>query len=193
MKYETIKVCGYRRSGTHYVTAIISTNFLDDPEYNRIYEKHRVPDKLKVHLNPKVAYVCVKRNFDDTIKSIFNMRDRFGLDVKSLKEMKAKTYKKMFNPKMGKTSMLVKTLSKTRTVNKIGGGLKNIALTPEAHWKMYYHLWESASRAYPNVYIISYDDLKIDFTSTMRSLATWLGSNVTKFNNIPQKIGWIVQ
>jgi hypothetical protein len=58
MKYN-IKVCGHRRSGTHYITALISVNFLNTPKYGKIYEKHKTPSKLNIGRNKNTLFIYV--------------------------------------------------------------------------------------------------------------------------------------
>jgi len=58
-KFKELKVCGHRRSGTHYITALISLNFLESYDYIKIYEKHKTPKKLDVKDRKHIFFIYV--------------------------------------------------------------------------------------------------------------------------------------
>lgn len=186
MRFDNIKVCGHRRTGTHYAAAVISTNFLGSDDYLKIYEKHKTPKKLNVTKNPKTAYIVVTRNFEDTAKSIYIMRKRFGLKTKDYKTFLITNYKKMWSKDVGKFTIKMDTLNTTKIIQKSGGGLKNIDMTPKKYWNSYYKLWKPEK----NVFILSYDKLINDFNITMEELSLWLASDKKKFSSISKKVGW---
>lgn len=189
MRFSKISVCGHRRSGTHYVAALISTNFLKNNNYMNIYEKHKLPEKFKLE-NKQNAIIVVKRNFKDTAKSIFKMRNRFGLKTDNYINFLNSTYKEMWNPDL-KVKIDVVTLTNKKTVDKVGGGgLKNINKTPKDYWDYYYNKWHACLN-YNNVMMVSYEDICNKFEDTMEELASFLGSKNKKFKKIEEKIGWI--
>ncbi|MBC8176312.1 MAG: hypothetical protein H8E19_02830 [Deltaproteobacteria bacterium] len=92
MKYKNIVCIGHPRSGTHYITALISTNFLNDPDYLKIYGNHGLP---QITCDPNVVYIHIWRAFKEVAKSIYVLKERFGLDVGSYEEFLKTRYKDM--------------------------------------------------------------------------------------------------
>lgn len=193
MKYRQIKVSGHRRSGTHYTSAVISLNFVEDDEYSKIYEKHKTPEKLGITKNRDTMFIYVWRDFDSVSKSLYNMRKRFGLNINNFETFLQTRYCDMFDGNRTKSEVNVKveTLKNKKIVtNKVGGGLKNVKMTPFEFWKFDKERWEKIAETEPNVLIVKYDDLISDFDSEMKRIATAIGSNKQKFVNINKKIGW---
>ena len=102
MKYRDIVSVGHPRSGTHYITALISTNFLNDPDYLKIYGNHGLPP---IACDPSIAYVHIWREFTEVAKSIYMLKERFGLDIGSYEEFLGTLYKDMWIRK--KTNKLI--------------------------------------------------------------------------------------
>lgn len=188
MLYKNIKTVGHRRSGTHYITALLSINFLEDENYLKIYEKHKPFHRLNPSNNKDTAFFYIWRNFDDVSRSIYKMRDRFGLNAKSYDDFLLKKYSDMWKPKKS-CKVRVDSLNGTKIVTKIGGGLKNINKTPYDFWYNEIETW-SKNIILPNVYLISFDDVKNDFQKSMIDIAKFLGSDKTEFKTIDKKIGW---
>lgn len=187
MKWEDIKVCGHRRSGTHYITALISVNFLNNEKYPKIYEKHKTPDKLKVDKNKNILFIYVWRNFDDVSKSIFNMKNRFGINEDNFNKFLKKRYCDMFNGNQD-VKVEVKTLTNRKVVKEVGGGLKNIKKTPYEYWKFDLDRWKRLKA--DNVILVCYDNIINNFEEEMKRIAKKINSNKTQFEDIRQRIGW---
>ena len=188
MKYKNMNVIGYRRSGTHYVTAVLSKNFFNEDEYLKYYQKHKIPNQF--NFKNDTAYICVKRNFEDIAKSIFKMRKRFGLKKDNFDKFLMTPYNKMWNSNVGKFSVKVETLTNQKIVSKVGGGLKSINLIPRKHWGQYYISWMKIENARNNVKIVNYEDFVEDFDGTMSKMADFFGSDKKEFINIEKKVGW---
>ena len=93
MKYKNILSTGHPRSGTHYITALISVNFLDDTDYFKIYRNHELPDLVE---DPDFAYLHIWRDFKAVSRSIYVLKERFGLDVDSYGQFLKRRYSDMW-------------------------------------------------------------------------------------------------
>jgi hypothetical protein len=62
--------------------------------------------------------------------------------------------------------------------------------TPESFWRISVEAWTEYAKDDTDFYIVKYEDLKNTekFHSTMLSLATWLGSRRTEFEDIKEKV-----
>jgi len=188
MKYNNLNTFGYRRSGTHYITAILSKNFFNKDGYIKYYQKHKIPNQF--NFNNNTAYICIKRNFEDTSKSLFKMRKRFGLKENNFEKFLKSSYSKMWRKNVGKFTVSVDTIINKKTVSKVGGGLKSINLTPKNHWNEYYNSWKTIENVRNNIKIVNYEDFINNFDETMKRMAIFFGSNKKEFINIEKKVGW---
>jgi len=186
MKYKQIKVCGHRRSGTHYITALISVNFLESYDYLKIYEKHKAPEKF--NFENDTFFIYVWRDFDGVAKSIYNMRNRFGLNVDDYDKFLITKYSDMYSGNL-KSLTKVDKYNKKRYVKKVGGGLKNIHMTPHQYWKFDKNRW--LNLRFNNVICLKYDDVIKNYKYELQKISNKIGSNVQSFKNINKTVGWI--
>jgi len=187
MKYTDMNVFGYRRSGTHYITAVLSKNFFDKDGYIKYYQKHKIPNQFS--FNNNTVYICVKRKFEDVAKSIFRMRKRFGLKINNYEDFLKTRYSDMWDSNVGKFTVKVDTIVNQKIVSKVGGGLRGVNLIPKDHWNQYYKLWKNTSAK--NIKIINYEDFIENFDVSMIEMSNFLDSNGKEFINIEKKIGWL--
>ena len=92
MKYKNIIVTGHQRTGTHYITALVSINFLNTKDYTKHYRNHMMPS---IAVDPEVAYIYAWRDFYSTAKSIYKFRGRLGLQINSYDEFLNTKYSDM--------------------------------------------------------------------------------------------------
>lgn len=188
MKYKDILCTGHPRSGTHYITALISVNFLDDTDYFKIYRNHEFPDLVQ---EPDIAYLHIWRKFEAMAKSIYVLRERFGLDVGSYEEFLKSSYSDMW--RMGDPEEVVTNATNLYGRAKIKGisdFFKGVAMKPREFWEHYNGVWEKSAEENPNVVSVKYDDMVEDFKPTMAYIAARLGSDLTEFKDIDRKVGW---
>ena len=189
MKYDSIRITGHQRAGTHYIAAIICKNFLNTDNYREYYLNHKLPDVVKRN---NIAYIFTWRNFHDTAKSVFNMRDRFGLQVDDFSTFLKTKYNKMWR-NMPFDGIKIRWPDGDVKVNyNVSGYFKKIKHTPKEWWIRYHKQWAKVERQKPNVIRVDYDMLVNNFQSTMLGIATKLGSDKKEFMNITEKIGWNV-
>jgi hypothetical protein len=187
-RHTGVSCTGHPRSGTHYITALISTNFLNDTDYLKIYKNHELPNIVQ---DKNVAYIHIWRDFDGTARSVFALKERFGLKTDSYENFLNRSYSAMWEPEDNDN-----VLTNARSLSKIGQfyGLstffKNISMTPREFWKYYNELWFEKARNSPNIISVKYNDMLDDFIGTMSYLANWLGSDTTDFIPIEAKVGW---
>jgi len=188
MRYRQILCTGYPRSGTHYITALISINFLDDADYLKIYRNHEFPDLVQ---DANTAYIHIWRDFEGIAKSIYVLKERFGLDVGSYEEFLKGSYSDMWKMKdPDKVVINARNLWGRVKIKGISDFFKDVDMKPREFWEHYNGVWLECTKENPNVLSIKYDDVIDNFKSTMVSLAVRLGSDLTEFKSIARKVGF---
>lgn len=179
---------GHPRSGTHYISALISMNFLDDPDYLKIYGSHVLP---RITPDPHMAYIHIWRDFEGVAKSLYILRERFGLKVADYETFLKTPYKDMWAP-MEPDGIVthVRTLSDRAKYLGADDFFKEVELTPIAFWNFYNRLWTTFRKKQSNVLSVKYDDVVEDFPGAMDRIGKMLHSDVGRFKNINQKVGW---
>ncbi|EFK05558.1 conserved hypothetical protein [delta proteobacterium NaphS2] len=188
MNYKDIFCTGHPRSGTHYITALISTNFLNDSDYLKIYGNHALP---RVVQHPHVAYIHIWRDFEGVAKSIFVLKERFGLRVANYEAFLQTHYKDMWveqDPESVVTN--VRTLSGRAKYLGAVDFFKEVDMTPQGFWEHYNRSWLAAKEETPNIISIKYDDILKNFHGTMDHIGKMLGCDGGHFKNIDRKVGW---
>jgi hypothetical protein len=188
MKYRTMLCTGHPRSGTHYVAALMSVNFMKDEDYLKIYRNHELPDLVQ---DPDTAYIYVWRGFEGTARSIYVLKERFGLNVESYEAFLANRYSEMWGPENPDDVLTnVKTLNEGGRIKGISDFFEKVEMTPREFWEYYNGLWEECAKKNPNVVTVQYDELKAAFEPVMASVAARLGSELASFKDIDRKVGW---
>ncbi len=188
MKYSDIVCTGHPRSGTHYIAALISINFLGDVDYLRVYRNHELPEIVQ---DQNIAYFHIWRDFEGMAKSIYVLKERFGLSVDSYEEFLKTRYSDMWRMKKpGKVVTNVRTLTGRARFTGISDFFKRVDMNPREYWNHYNTVWAESAAKNNNVIGVKYDDMLKDFDGAMSYIGTRLGSNVTKFKRIERKVGW---
>lgn len=188
MKFKGILCTGHPRSGTHYIAALVSVNFLNDEDYLKIYRNHELPHMVQ---DPHMAYIYVWRRFEGVARSIYVLKERFGLKVDSYETFIAKRYSEMWgagNPDQVVTK--IRTLHEKASLSGISDFFQKVDMTPKAYWAYYNRKWAECADTHTNVFGICYDDMVQDFKGSMGDMALKLGSSLSEFKDIRQKIGW---
>lgn len=188
MKFKKVLCTGHPRSGTHYISALISVNFLQDRDYFKIYRNHEFPDLVQ---DPDVAYVHIWREFVPMAQSIYVLKERFGLCVDSFSDFLNSRYRDMWH--LGDPDTVItnaRNLTAQAKLTGISDFFKDVNMTPREFWAHYNERWMKSGEKHPNVFSVKYDDMVTHFQSTMASIAQSLGSEVKRFENIDQKVGW---
>lgn len=190
MRFSSLRLTGHQRSGTHYVAAVISLNFLGSFDYKNIYLNHKLPEVVKIK---NIGYLYVFRNFNDVANSVFKMRGRFGLQANDFNSFLNTKYNKMWSNEPYNGINIYDVDGRHKTDFKVSNYFKKIKHTPKEWWTRYYKSWEKAERKKPNVIKVSYDHLINDFEAEMTHICRTLAcpKPLTGFKNIERRIGWI--
>lgn len=192
MKYTTVKVCSHPRTGSHYITALLSVNFFNSDDYLKLYGGHlpwgmELQPKSEVRRNKQIGYVYITRNTDDVLNSIFVLRKRFGLKVDDKSTFLNTRYSKMWSPSAC-APVTRTTLTGTTKHEDISHFFSGIQLKPSEYLKYHKKQWELKE---PNLITIDYDKLLSNLDSTLDTVATFLGTKPpNNYQNIEQRIGW---
>lgn len=188
MKYEAFLCTGQPRSGTHYITALISYNFLGEKDYLKIYRSH---ESVQLVQNNETAYFYIWREFEPMAKSVYELKERFGLKVGSFETFLHKRYCDMWT--MGdpdEISVNARNLLGRTRVKGISDFFKNIDMDPKQFWEYHNSLWNQCAESNSNVIVIKYEDVLRDFKGEMDQIAQKIGSDKRDFKNIETKIGY---
>lgn len=189
MKYNSIRITGHQRTGTHYIAALICTNFLNTKDYVKYYLNHKPPS---VATNNNIAYVYTWRDFNNTSRSIFKMRARLGLQVDDYDKFLNTKYSDMWSAVKYGTINVRDLDGNIRKADRVSTAFTNIHYTPIEWWTLYHGGWNVASKNKSNIIRVSYNDLIDNFDDSMTEIATRLGVDNRAFNNIENKVGWYV-
>lgn len=180
-----IKIYGHPRSGTHFLAATIAYNFFNDRDYLKYYAKspHRMGGK--VAQNEKIIYV--KRNFKDVAKSIYKIKDRFGLDVDDFEIFLSKKYSDMWVPKR---NFVIKVNNRTKISYRrdVSTHFRKIGLTPKKYWEKHVRSWDKS-----DVIICDYDKFMLDFPTELEVLSNALNLPIANPEILAEKVGWFVE
>jgi len=186
MKYKTAKVIGHPRSGSHYLAQLLNINFFHLPTYLPLYAGHG--EHHRKHLNSKnTAVFYIYRNNEDSIKSMFVMRNRLGLIAKDLEEFKKTKLSNMCSTNI-KSEAVRNVPGQKEYINIVDTYLGQFKLTPEEYLNRHKNYWIDIIK--PNYLKISYDDLLADFPNMIKYIAEFLDSEKTEFIKETERIGW---
>ncbi len=183
VKLPKIKVYGHPRSGNHYLAALINANWYGEGDHSFLLGTHNIPKSL-----PTGRHIYMMREFTLVAKSIYVIRDRFGLDVDSYEAFLRKPYKAMFNPKM--RCRVVADTGKRRMVTVATDYFKGSNKTPQQFHEWHIAQWRKLAKGNGHVLLVQYEDLMSEFESTMGIIGRFVGLPCDSYINIPTKVGW---
>jgi hypothetical protein len=183
MKYVAAKVISHPRAGSHYFAKLLNDNFFFRKDYLTMYAGHSKAHTAHLR-SPGVAVFYIYRNNEDTIKSIFKIRDRFGLVANSIEEFKEKKLCDMRGNRIDSTA-IYDNGNTQKVVTKVDTYLPGINMTVEEYLNDHKKFWKTRAH-----FIIYYDALMQDFDNCMYAVNLFLGADKTEFVNETKRIGW---
>jgi len=191
MRFKKILIQSHPRSGSHYFARLIDINFYNGGDYLQHYGSHVAPTSKYFNLCKTTGGFYLWRNTEDTIKSIYNMRHRFGLDEDDFNVFTKKTLSEMYTPNL-LVNVAVNNVQKRRIDNTVNNMLSTYNVTAEQYILEHKKQWFEYCDSHSNIMVICYDELKNDFNHTMSDVAKFIGSSKnTNFLNDREKIGWV--
>ena len=186
MRFNRAKIVSHPRAGSHYFAKLLNENFFHRKSYLDLYAGHS--HSHTTHLRAaSTAVFYIYRNNQDTIKSIYKLRDRFGLKADSLEEF-VSSYLSDMDDKKIKSEAIYNSGNKKKVITEVDHYLGTHVLTIDSYLDMHKEFWFNLERY--NYMIISYDSLMLDFQNTMEHIAKFLGSEKHTFTNELERIGW---
>lgn len=184
MRYENVAVFGFYRAGTHYLAALLARTFFNTQKYLPFYAGHgKKPNRDRNTLN-----IYVYRNFDDTAKSMFRLRERMGIDTDDYNHFISSKLCDIWSPKCrprAKVNYLYNEIVRTDVCSDFKGVNKTFKELWEDHVA-----YPMLTREHPNIHILRYEDLTDNFEDTIICIAKALGSDKREFVNIKERVGW---
>lgn len=179
MKYKTAKVISHPRAGSHYLAKLLNANFFHKDSYLELYAGHG-SGHLQHLKSPSTAVFYIYRNSEDTIKSMFVLRDRFGLVADNIEEFKTKKLNEMHNKNISSNAVF-----NGKSVTDVDTYFSTIPLTIEEYLKEHREFWYR-----PGLFVVNYQALIEDFQQSMGAIAFHLGSDRREFINVTKRVGW---
>lgn len=186
MKYRNCKVVSHPRAGSHYLAHLLNINFYHFSNYLSLYAGHS-SQHVSWLRQSSTCVIYIHRNIEDSVKSMFKLKNRFGLVCTTLQGFERNTLSDMHYKNI-KSCAVVNIGGNKRIVTDVDTALRNIQLTPGQYIQQHHNQW--ISRVEPNFLPVSYENLTEFFDSTMLHIAQFLGSNKTTFTNETNRIGW---
>jgi hypothetical protein len=129
----------------------------------------------------------VYRNNADTLKSIYKLRDRFGLVADNFENFLNTKLSVMGNGSI-KSEAVYSSGDNKKIVTQVDSYLRSFDMLPEEYLEEHKKFWLDIKCS--NYMVIAYEDLIFNFQDTMYDIAMFLNSNQTVFKNETSKIGW---
>lgn len=177
MKYKTAKVVSHQRAGSHYLAKLLNDNFFHEKDYLSLYAGHSKGHYKKY---PGAVIFYIYRNNRDTINSIYNLRNRFGLIADSIEEFKTKKLSNMHS-----TNIVSKAMLNDKIVTDVDTYFSTVHVTIEEYLEEHKKFWNTRAD-----FIVNYDALIQNFIPCMKAIAIFLGSELEDFKNEREQIGW---
>jgi len=175
-KYKKIQTYGHPGSCSYYIDKLIHKNFFNSEGSK--YERYKSGDEIIIE--PDILYVYVERKFRYLIKYFYDIKHIYGIPNDISFEVFYKTkYSNMWRMNSIRNNICIL--------------FKDIKMAPRAYWEHHINTWIKASKNNKNIVMISYDKTLINMNSTMKKIATYLGSDKTEFIDVKDKVGWIPQ
>jgi len=183
---NNIEIWGHQRSGNHYLAALVNKNFLHLKDYTVLLGGHN----LLEHPIKEKKYLYIHRNFNDVSKSVFVLKERFGLVVDSYDEFLISKYSDMYHKGL-KSKVKFNTLIESGISEGTSSFFKNIRMTPFKWHKKHISVSSHAAGKHGNIYLISYDDIKSKFITEMERISAFLGIPIVDLQNVEEKVGYM--
>lgn len=186
MKYKNAKVISHPRAGSHYFAKLLNKNFFHRDNYLELYAGHSSAHKQ--HLNaPSTVVFYIYRNDEDTLKSMYKLRDRLGLKTRNFETFLTSRLKDM-NDRSIKSEAIFNNGKTKKIITAVDSYMGQFSVTPPEYLDIHKAFWMEINR--PNFLVVSYDSLINNFTEEMKLVAWFIESDKKEFKNIDQRIGW---
>lgn len=184
-----VKIIGHNRTGNHWLCGLVAKNFFDNLENYMSYWKgtHRIPDDDWIP-DSGTKYIYIHRKWEDVAKSCFELRKQWGINVNDFNTWGKTNYCDMFKRFKSEDWEYYDGTGNKSIVGKSTKYWEKIDMTPKQYFDHHVAYWKNIDAS--NLLIVTYENLKNDFHSTMLKIAKFLESNKTNFEDIKFRIGW---
>lgn len=191
---KRLQIRGHQRSGNHYLGALVELNLFNGVDYQRHMDPagHLMPEQIDLD-NLNIINVFIYRTFDDTLMSIYNMRERFGL-VGPFEHFKNKQIGELFKPGVENSDITIKWFfkptEKSMVVSNYFGQFKDLGLFE--WWWLFCSKWNEQEHR-PNVYVCRYEELITPEgrNDIIRDIGKLLGCNISfPIKDITTRVGY---
>jgi len=186
---EIVKVFGHQRSGNHYLNQLLKLNF--EKFINiKIETNHKLLKPEDIDKN--ISYIYIIRNREAVLKSLFRMKDSYGLDIDSYENFISTRYCDMWSENIKSKSRMIRRIdsSLNETVEHTSEWFRNIKHNPIKWYNIHCKHWVDLNHKFDNIYIIYYEEIIKHFNDTLGNIRKFLGIiEKIKFKDVKLKIG----
>jgi hypothetical protein len=178
------------------MTSVIAKNFFKKTDYLPFYRNHVFGSSVEGEIasHPKILYIYAWRTFIPCMKSIYKLKNRFGLKVDTYDKFLDTPYNKMWTESGDRELVYYNYLTARGNERDISYYFRSTERTPGAQWQFMKDWWRDMAQDHPNVTLLCYDDMINRFEETMDSLAKRLGMPAKdKYLNEFERVGWMTQ
>jgi hypothetical protein len=143
---------------------------------------------VRGYFDQRYAVIYMQRNLEDTVRSIYELRSRFGLDEDDFEQFKRRRICDMYSKDIP-VDVIRDTLTLYQRIRHVDGLLQSRSETVPEYINTHIASW-MAHEGRRGFLGLKYEDLVNDFRGTMLGVAGLLGSNRTEFVDEPQRVGW---
>lgn len=188
---KTVTVSSHPRAGSHWVMRLIDINFFNGANYLKHYGGHPFGDSPRVDqfltkLNNLTVYVS--RDTMHSARSIFKMRNRFGLGVDNFRDFLITPLRDMWNGQLVTTAVrdIITDRTMEYNVDRLFAGLDETVVQYIDRHKL---TWERHT-CLPHFCHLTYDGLVNNFNEEMKKLAHHFDPGRTEFKDETTRVGW---
>lgn len=188
---KTVTVSSHPRAGSHWLMRLIDINFFDGKDYLKHYGGHPFGDTSRVTnflTKRNNLTVYISRNTIDTARSVFAMRNRFGLRENDFDTFITRPIASMYS-RSGKASVIRDTIAIQETVSDIDYLFANRPENILEYIDLHKLTWDRHS-CLPHFCHITYEGLVNDFNIEMTKLAHHFNPGQTEFIDENKRVGW---
>ena len=196
-KYNSFNIISHPRSGSHYMAALVAKNFFKTDDYLLFYGGHGFNYEAmqrRIASKPKCLFIYIWRSFENVAKSIFVLRNRFGLNTDSFETFLTTPYSELWSSKIKVENTIRETLLASENMNTVDSLFRKVDTIPEKFHESHVDFYQNLYFKHNRVISVYYDfliDSKQYFNNIMNMLSIhFLGETKTNYINIEKKVGW---
>lgn len=193
-KLKRVGVFGHPRSGTNYLSALVSENLLGGGNYRKHYPRpysshcarpHRVFERRDYR---DLAVVYIMRETEPVLRSIWSMKQIWGVTSKTYDQFIETPWAQQFM-KIRKDPIEVWDLEHRSRSSAVSSNFKGVNMRPPKFHRWHMAQWQR--HADPRKFLVQYEELVEDPEPAIRKIGKMLGVKGFEFKPITDRVGFM--